>query len=102
MSTAQSPAVDRGVQMAATVPMADLPHEVFIYAGYLCTKYGMCGETMITAFCHYAQIVEGLACDDELYLATDRARAEWADAQANWERVEENGRIKVLPKRKIA
>jgi hypothetical protein len=65
-------------------------------------KYGMCSETMITAFCHYAQIVEGLACDDDLYLATDRARAEYADAQANWERVEENGKIRARPKRVIA
>ena len=102
MSTAQSPAIDRGIQMAATISMANLPHEAFIYAGYLCMKHGMCSEVMITAYCHYAQIVEGLTCDDAMYLATDRVRADYADAQANWERVEEGGKIRVLPKRTTA
>ena len=44
---ANSPAVDRGLHLFTKVLMSNLPHEAVIYAGYLCTKYGMCGEVPV-------------------------------------------------------
>lgn len=81
-----SPAVERGIVMMK-VPMRDLPAEAFIFCGYMCQRYMMCMEVMLTAYCYYAQIVEGLACDDEAYKVTDTIRTEWDHVQAEWERI---------------
>lgn len=94
-------AVDRGVHLLTRVPVGDLPPEAIIYAGYLCMKVGMCGEVMLSAYVVYAQIVEGLACDDALYAVTPFIRAEWKRAQRDYERVvDEAGRLRV--RRKVA
>lgn len=88
MADYNSPAVNRGVEMMK-IPMRDLPAEAFIFAGYMCSKYGMCGEVLLTAYCYYAQIVEGLECanDDELYKAHESVRVDWAFVQREWERI---------------
>jgi hypothetical protein len=95
-----SPAIDRGIYLLTKVPAGDLPHEALVYASYLCTKYGMCGEVMLTGYVVYAQIVEGLVCDDDLYMATSAIREEWEQVQRNYERVfdEATGRTRIRKK----
>jgi hypothetical protein len=61
-------AVERGVQLA-TIPMKDVPPLAIEFLRHLAKKVGMCGEVCITAFAVYAQCVEGLPCDDDLYRA---------------------------------
>jgi hypothetical protein len=92
-----SPAVERGIALMK-IPMRDLPPEAFIFCGYMCKRYMMCMEVMLTAYCYYAQIVEGLSCDDDLYLATTATRAEWEEVQNTWERVAVNGKIIARPR----
>lgn len=91
-----SPAVDRGMHMFLKTPMGELPDQALIYCAYMCKKYMGCGEVMLTAYCVYAQMAEGLACDDEMYMADDRHRREWAEAQSTL-RVERGDKIKVVP-----
>jgi len=69
------------------LPMASLPREALIYAGYLCLRVGMCIETLLSAYTTYAQIVEGLSCDDDLYTVTPTIRAEWDVALRDYELV---------------
>lgn len=78
------PAVARGIEMLR-LPMGDLPRPALVYAGYLCLRVGMCIETLLSAYSTYAQIVEDLPCDDDLYLATPMIRAEWDVAQRDYE-----------------
>ncbi len=61
-------AVERGVQLA-TIPVKDVPLLAREFLWHLAKKVGMCGEVCITAFAVYAQCVEGLPCDDDLYRA---------------------------------
>lgn len=68
-------AVERATELAM-MPMKDLPGPALEYARHLCSKWGMCGETFITAYAHYAQCMEGLECDDPLYRA-DALAAKW-------------------------
>ncbi len=95
---AASPAVERGHELFSRTRIGDIPEAAIVYAGYLCTKFGMCGEVMLTGYVVYAQIAEGLECDDILYKVTPEVRAEWDRAQLEYERVEENGRIYVRKK----
>jgi hypothetical protein len=91
-----SPAVRRGMELFTKVPMDKLPDEAMIYCAYMCKKYMGCGEVMLTAYCVYAQLHEGLECDDEMYFADFRHRAEWAEAQSTL-RIERGAKIKVVP-----
>lgn len=91
-----SPAVTRGQELFFKVAIEDLPSEAFVYAGYLCIKYGMCSEVMLTAYCHYAQIVEGLECDDDLYSVDSEYRSFWETAQKTYVRKKlPNGRLTI-------
>lgn len=72
-----SPAVVRGVEMMGT-PMNKLPASAMKFMRYMCKKYMMCGEVMLTSYIVYAQIVEGLDC----YRVHDVIREEWEEAQA--------------------
>lgn len=85
-SSNHCPAVARGVEMLR-LPMTSLPREAVIYAGYLCLRVGMCTETLLSAYTTYAQIVEGLSCDDDLYTVTPTIRAEWDVALRDYELV---------------
>ena len=75
-------AVERATELAM-MPMKNLPELALGYAKYLCGKFGMCGETFITAYAHYAQCVEGLPCDDDLYRADAMAAAWFSDVGAD-------------------
>jgi len=59
-------AQQRATQMFG-MPQREVPHGAMQYVKFLAGKYGICGEVYMTAFAHYAQAVEGLACDDDLY-----------------------------------
>ena len=37
------------------------------YVNYLSSKYGFCGEIMVTGFAHYCQAILNLPCKDESY-----------------------------------
>jgi hypothetical protein len=74
-------------------PMGELPHEAVIFSGFMCQRYMMCMEVMLSAYCVYAQIIEGLPCDDDLYRVTPRIRDEWDEAQRDWIRVVTNGKL---------
>jgi hypothetical protein len=64
---------DRGTEMLK-IPMNELPPLAVSYAKFLCRKYGMCGEIMLTAWCHYAECVEGCKpSNDVAYQADDQA-----------------------------
>jgi len=76
----QSPAVKRAVELAGT-PMGKVPMPALKFARYLCRKLGMCGEMFVTAYAAYAQIVEGLECDDPLYAVDEQNRAMYEEAQ---------------------
>lgn len=52
----------------------DMPPLALRYAKHLCSQVGMCGETFLTAYAAYAQIVEGLPVTDSLYVASLEAR----------------------------
>ena len=71
-------AVDRGIEMANT-PMGKLPPLSIDFLRHLAGKVGMCGEVCITAFSVYAQCVEGLPCDDDLYAARPEDRQWFAE-----------------------
>ncbi len=64
------------------VPMRDNPPLAYKYAHYLCTEVGGSLEVYLTAWAHYAQAIEGLACDanpegcERWYVLDDRGR-EW-------------------------
>jgi len=89
-------AQERGMQMFKT-PMGQLPDEALIYCAYMCKKYMGCGEVMLTAYTVYAQIHEGLVCDDEMYMADNRHRSEYAEAQRTL-KVIRSGCINVVEK----
>lgn len=81
------PAVDRATELLAMKQTA-LPLGALQGAQALCRRIGVCMGVYITAFAYYAQIVEGLKCEDPAYAfqpgtadgeavkeAIDRARA---------------------------
>lgn len=100
-NVSMSPALTRAMKMFNDIPMGQLPDQALIFCAYMCKKYMGCGEVMLTAYGIYAQIVEGLSCDEEMYAVTDRIREEWDEAQRTL-RVQrdaegEVGRIRVVP-----
>lgn len=62
-------------------PMGRLPQPAVEFAKYTCAKVGVCSEVLLTCWAIYAQIVEGLPCDDELYKAQAEDK-EWFAARA--------------------
>lgn len=46
------------------------------YIKFMSSKYGFCGEIMVTAFAHYCQAVLGLPCENEGYKITEEG-IEW-------------------------
>jgi len=76
-------AVERGQELME-VPMDQLPEAALKFAADLCRRFGMCGEVCLTAYTIYAQVVEGLPCNDGLYEATEERRAEFEAAQSGW------------------
>lgn len=60
-------ALDRANDMLTT-PMGKLPHAARDYASQLASRLGGCTEVLLTAYCHYAVVVEGLVCSDEAYM----------------------------------
>jgi dCTP deaminase len=63
----QDPAVARAMELMYT-KLRDLPPLALQYRDHLCRTLGICMETCITAFAHYAQAVEGLSCYDAAYI----------------------------------
>lgn len=57
----------RGMEMAM-MPMGKLPPLALAYAKDLCSRVGMCGEVLISAWTTYAQLEEKLPCTDDLYI----------------------------------
>jgi hypothetical protein len=45
----------------------DVPKLAMEYIKYLSNKYGGCSEMFLTGAAHYAQVIEGLTCTDDLY-----------------------------------
>lgn len=66
-------AVQRGVEMM-NIKMGELPPLAVEFLRHLASKVGYCGEVCLTAFAVYAQCVEGLPCDDDLYEARPEDR----------------------------
>jgi hypothetical protein len=58
--------VDRAVELMS-VPAKDLPPIALAFRNQLCSELGMCMEVCLTAFAVYANLVEGLECDDAAY-----------------------------------
>lgn len=53
----------------------DWPMKAARAVNFLVNKYGGCGEVILTAFAGYAQVCEGLPCDDPAYAASPELRA---------------------------
>jgi hypothetical protein len=60
-------ALERGQEMMY-IKMSELPELAMDHLKYLSGKIGMCMEVCLTVYTVYAQIVEGLPCDNELYI----------------------------------
>ena len=67
-------ALERGKEMML-IPMSKLPPLAVEFAEKLIKEVGMCMEVLLTAWCCYAQCVEGMSCSDDLYKARDVDRA---------------------------
>ena len=61
-----SPAMIRAQEMMG-IPMGKLPPLAIEFAKHTCRRVGMCGEVLLTCWAVYAQLVEGLKCDDDFY-----------------------------------
>jgi hypothetical protein len=57
-------------QMMGTI-MNQNPEPANEYLRYLSSKYGFCGEMIITAYAHYCQAVLKLPCDNSDYLINE-------------------------------
>jgi len=77
-----STAEERGMEMMY-IPMGKLPPLALEFAKQLCKQMGMCGEVLLTAWTVYAQCVEGLPCDDDLYMAREVDRQWFAERQVD-------------------
>ena len=75
-------AIQRANELFRSVPGSDLPLNALKYRNYMCRKHAMCAEVILTAFAHYAQIDEGLTCNNILYKVSDEDRQEYARAIA--------------------
>jgi hypothetical protein len=75
------PAKGRAQELFA-MPRKDVPPIALAYASHMCQRYGGCGEVILTAFAHHAQIAEGLPCADNLYMVDDEARRDYAAVAA--------------------
>lgn len=49
------------------------------YLKFISSKYGFCGEIMVTAFAHYCQAVLGLPCDSPDYRITEEGTKWFVD-----------------------
>lgn len=65
-------AVDRAMELMS-IKTKDLPPLALEWRNELCRTYGGCMEVCISAFAEYAQAVEGLPCDNSLYVLTPAA-----------------------------
>jgi hypothetical protein len=68
-SESKQDAVERAQELMR-MPMRDLPPKAIAAAKFLAAQVGMCAETCLTAYAAYAQVVEGLPCADEAYVAS--------------------------------
>lgn len=59
-------AIDRATELFE-MPGKRVPQLAREYAQHLCFKFAGCSEVILTAYCHYAQYVEKLSCDDPMY-----------------------------------
>jgi len=82
-------AIERGREMMV-IPMEKLPPIALEFARKLCSEVGMCGEVFLTAFAVYAQCVEGLPCDDDLYTARPQD-VEWFNQRRNGAQIATGG-----------
>lgn len=57
-----------------------VPEKARKYRDHMCRKYAACSEVILAAFAHYAQIEEGLPCDEADFVVTEKIRAEYAEA----------------------
>jgi hypothetical protein len=53
----------------------DLPPKALLACNFLARKYDSSGEIMLAVFAGYAQVCEGLPCDDPAYAASPELRA---------------------------
>lgn len=60
-------------------PMKLLPNLARAYAKDLCQRVGMCAETLLTAWTHYAQIVERLPLKNAMNGVTEADHLRFLD-----------------------
>lgn len=70
-------AVGRGIELLS-VPRLQLPPLALAFRDQLAAEVGLCLEVCLTAFVVYAQLVENLPNDDELYRPREVDRAWFA------------------------
>lgn len=55
------------VSVMMETKMSEISPIAIDYVKYMSSKYGFCGEVMVTGFAHYCQAVLGLPCDNPDY-----------------------------------
>lgn len=69
-------AVEEAVKMLR-IPMKDLPELAMEFLKHLSKQVGFCGETCITAYAGYNQMVLKMECEDDLYKITQPDLLQW-------------------------
>lgn len=82
MSETTKDAVERAQEFFSK-PGREIPKLAFVYAQELCRRYGGCCEVIISAYAHYAQLEEGLPCNDDLYCTSEEDKELFASVKAS-------------------
>ena len=69
-------AEERAHELFFETKITDVPLGALEYCKHLYKEIGVCSETCLTAYTHYAQAIEGLKTNDPLYVI-DQAGQEW-------------------------
>lgn len=81
-----SPALKRAYEMMEQ-PIGQLPWLAVEYMRQVSREVGFCGEVGLTAYCAYAQCVEGLECTEDLYQVEEQDRRWFEQKKLNDERI---------------
>ena len=76
MGNGSKNAVEEAVIMMQ-LPMKQLPELAVEFLHYLSKQVGFCGETCVTAYTSYNQMVLKMECEDELYKITQPDLLKW-------------------------
>ena len=77
MSKKKESCMELAGKMFMKTPINQLPKESLDFAKFMCSKIGMCGEVLLTAYAYYCQMVLGLKCEDTQYKIPNNSNNEY-------------------------